>query len=101
MTDEEKVIKTASAKHDIDTLQSLLDHKSPLYNAGSTISKIMATPDYKEFVLLSRAKYKIPLGTTPFGSLQYQQQRQIVIMLKEAVSAYLADLELKPTRNEE
>ena len=99
MTNQEKANKTASAQHDIDTLQSLL-HKSNLNNEGLTIQKIMATPDYKDFMIISRAKHRILLGKTPFGNLQYQLQRQIVIMLIEAVSAYLADLAVKPTKDE-
>lgn len=99
MTNEEKITKIASAKHDAETLQALLDHKSPLHNAGPTISKIMATPDYQKFLIASRIKHDIPFGTTPFGSLQYQQQRKIVIMLKEAVDTYLDCLVLIPTTN--
>lgn len=101
MTEQEKVKKLLSAQHDIDTLQSLLDHKKPLYTAEPTVSKIMTTPDYTDFIALSRIKYKIPLGTQSFGSLKYQQQRTIIAMLNEAVIAYQADLATKPTKSEE
>lgn len=98
MTEQEKTIKFLSAQHDIETLQTLLDHKKPLYNAEPTVSKIMTTPDYTDFIALSRIKYKIPLGTQSFGSLKYQQQRNIIIMLKDAVCAFQADLAIKPIK---
>lgn len=94
MTLQEKTYKTATAQRDLNTLNSLLE-RSCLNNAGSTISKIMSTLDYKDFIKASRALHKIPLGITPFGSLKFGQQRKIVNMLIDAVSAYLSDLQAK------
>lgn len=94
MTLQEKAYKIETAKRDLRTLNSMLE-RNYLNDAGSTISKIMATHDYKDFIILSRALHKIPSGTTPFGSLKFEQQRKIVNMLIDAVSGYLADLQTK------
>ena len=101
MTIEEKTYKIATASKDLKTLNSLLDVGEHLYKEGKTIQKIMITPDYKEFINTSRALHKISLGTTPFGSLKYWQQRKIVNMLIDAVGAYLSDLQTKTTENED
>lgn len=98
MTLEEKTYKTATTTKDLNTLNSLLD-RNYLNDAGLTITKIMSTHDYKDFIIASRAAHKIPLGTTPFGNLRYPQQREIVNMLIDAVSAYLDDLKNKTTDN--
>lgn len=98
MTLEEKTFKTEKATKDLEKLNSLLD-RNYLNDAGSTISKIMSTLDYKDFIAASRVAHKIPLGKTPFGSLKFDQQRKIVKMLIDAVSAYLIDLETKSTDN--
>lgn len=94
MTLEEKTFKTEKATKDLEKLNSLLD-RNYLNDAGSTISKIMSTLDYKDFIFASRVAHKIPFGKTPFGSLQFEEQRKIVKMLIDAISAYLADLETK------
>ena len=101
MTIEEKTYKIATALKDLTTLNSLLDAGVHLYNEGKTIQKIMTTPDYKESIIASRALHKISLGTTPFGSLKYWQQRKIVNMLIDAVDAYLSDLQIKAIENED
>ena len=94
MTLQEKTYKTETARRDLKTLNSLLN-RNYLNDVGSTISKFMLTPDYEDFITASRALHKISLGTTPFGSLKYEQQRKIVNMLIDAVSLYLADLQTK------
>ena len=100
MTEPEKAKKLLSAQHDIDTLQSLLDHKKPLSKAESTIYQIMETPDYATFIAASRIKYNLPGGNCPFGNLSYVQQRNAVFMLKDAINAYQTDLATKKTKNE-
>ena len=100
MTLQEKTFKTTTAQRDLNTLNSLLD-RNYLNDAGSTISKIMSTLDYKDFIKASRALHKIPFGTTPFGSLKYEQQRKIVNMLIDAVTAYLSVLKDKQTDNQD
>lgn len=94
MTLQEKINKITAAQRDLKTLISLLE-RNYLNDAGPTISKVMSTHDYKDFITLSRAIYKIPVGTTPFGSLKFEQQRKIVSMLIDAINTYLADLEIK------
>lgn len=99
MTDAEKAKKLISAKEDRDTLKSLLD-SGKFLKAESKITKIATNIDYADTVFLSRAKHKIPYGNMPFGSLSYTQQRNVIIMLLEAVEATLTKLSLTNDKEE-
>ena len=96
MTEEEKIIKKCTALSDIKTLNDLLDRKS-LNNAENTINKIRFNVDYTKEIEKSMINHKVPAGKMPFGSLEYQHQRKIVIMLRDAVKNYLVSLEEKST----
>ena len=96
MTLEEKTYKIAKASKDLTILNSLLDMRE-LNREGATIQKIMATPDYQKYIIASRVVFKIPIGTTPFGNLEYVAQRKVVKMLISAVETYLVDLQKELT----
>ena len=96
MTEEEKIIKKETALADIKTLNGLLDRKR-LNNAETTINKIRFNFDYTDEISKSMITHKVPAGKIPFGSLEYQQQRKVVIMLRDAVKNYLESLEDKST----
>lgn len=93
MTETERVEKIISATKDINILESLLK-SGKFLKAENTITKIVTNIDYADTVFLSRAKHNIPYGNTSFGSLSYTQQRNVIIMLLEAVEATLIKLSL-------
>lgn len=99
MTDVEKAKKILSATKDADTLKDLL-HKGNFLKADSKIEKIATNIDYADTIFASRAKHNIPYGNMSFGSLSFTQQRNVVIMLLEAVEATLIKLSLPNDKEE-
>lgn len=100
MTNAERAKKILSSTKDADALNDLLN-KGNFLKADSKIEKIATNTDYAEAILASRIKHKIPYGNMPFGSLSFTQQRNVVIMLIEAVEATIIKLSLSNNNNKE
>lgn len=99
MTDAERTKKILSATKDAATLKDLLA-KGNFLKADSKIEKIATNIDYADTIFASRAKHRIPYGNMPFGSLSFTQQRNVVIMLLEAVEDTIVKLSLPNDKEE-
>lgn len=99
MTDAERAKKLLSATEDANTLKVLLN-KGNFLKADSKIEKIATNMDYADTIFASRVKHKIPYGNMSFGSLSFTQQRNVIIMLLEAVEATIIKLSLPNDKEE-
>lgn len=66
----------------------------------NTVDKIRSNTDYAEAIFMSKLKHNIPYDNITFSMLPYIQQRNVIVMLIEAIETTIIKFSLVDSKKE-
>ena len=84
MTEQEKVIKIATAHKDLHDIDEVLTNFEK-QKANNVAYKVGTNPDYTDSIIKSRKKHNLPAGKTLFPYMHTKTKRKFLKMYYDAV----------------
>ena len=93
MTDIEKIRKLADAQKDINKINELLFDSTNSFHkrANSLYEDIGKNSDYAPYIAMAKVGRKMT-GNIPFSQLKFVLKRNALIMIKDAIQLFKAEL---------